>query len=459
MRKLALIIVLLCTVPAWATSPTLVNHASGTSATLTVTSTTSGNMIVGTVSSNGSSPTLKIGSQSMTQIGACVPHLYSGGTIYDCAFYVSSATGGQTSMACTGCTSPNAFSESEWSGAASPWVDSINECTSYPSRCQVNGSATVTGITLNPGFSNEGFHAFASCSGSSGTPTGSTFAYTATPNGNPVAWGTTTGTGQIAMIPTSGCNSADGLIVGIVGTSSTQQLTSNQAFQSDSADTTSGSITLTVHVANTGDLFIAALWCISTCGLNTPTLGSQNLTCPAGAQGVSSSNTGQGFICYVVTTAQGALTLTFNPTGSPTGYQALGFDMPLSGATSIAYDTAALDHCDSSCSEGTTVTTPVLTAGGSKELAVNFVYTQHHATTPGSPWACNIFNQVSGDIEQCTAVSTVNLVSWIPNASSATITPSTGILDSNDPFQSIVAAFKYSSTSSTNTNPPHSSIM
>jgi len=445
MKRLILILSLLCSAPVWAT-PTLVNHASGTAATLTVTSTTAGNTVVVIVGSNGATPSVVLGAQSMTQLGACVPHLYSGGTLYDCAFYVGSATGTQILATCTGCTSPNFMMEGEWSGTVSPYVEGPNECTSYAARCQVNGAAAVVGIPFNPGYSSEGFQAIASCSGSSGTPTGSTFAFTGTPNGNPVAWGTTTGTGQIAMIPTSGCGSADGMMVGIIGSGSTQQLTSNQAFQSDSALCTSGACTLTVHVANTGDLFIAPLWCITTCTTGTIALGSQTMTCPSGATGVSDANTGQGRVCYVVTNTQGALTLSWTPGGSPTQYQVLGFDMPISGQTTVAYDTAAFSNCASGCSYGSTYTLPSLTAAGSGELFVSFGYTAHHATTPNSPWGCYIYNQVSGDIQQCTAVSTVNLFSWISAAGSATEAANFGVLDANDPVGSIVAAFEFSST-------------
>lgn len=442
------LLISLCAIcsPAWATV-TWLHTANGTSATLTVTSTTAGNPVVVMESSNGSSPTMKLGTQSMTQYGACVPHLYSGGTLYDCGFWVV-ATGGQTTVTCTGCTSPNFMAEGEVSGAGTPYIDTLQECTSYGFLCQVNGAGSVVGVTHNPGYSSEALMFISSCSGSTGTPTFTNLTSTshAQPNGNTVGWGISSGTSTVAMSPTSACNSADGLGIGVIGAGATQQLTSNQAFQSDSAIATSGSIALTVHVANTGDLFIAPVWCISTCTITTLTLGSQSLTCPSGAQGVSSANTGKAFLCYVVTNTQGTLTLTFTPGGSPSQYQALGFDMPLSGQTSIAYDTAAVDHCDSGCTEGTNVTTPSLTASGTGELFVNFVSTEHHATGFGGSWGCNIFSQVSGDIETCFAVGTVNAFGWIANASSATVAANATILDNDDPFQSIVAAFKYSST-------------
>jgi hypothetical protein len=450
MKKILVVAFLLFGAPLWATVSWL-HTANGTAATLTISSTTSGNPVVVMVSSNGATPSVSLSSptQAMTELGSPVPHLYSGGTLYDAVFYVTSATGGQTTATCTGCTSPNAMAEGEASGVGAPYIDTgMNACTSYNERCQVNGAATAVGVTYNPGYSSEAVMALSSCSNSSGTPTFTNLTSTssALPNSNAVGWGISSGASQVAMISTSGCGSADGLIVGVVGSGATQQLTSNQAFQSDAAVKTSGSLTLTVHVANTGDLFVAPLWCLSTCGITTATLGSQNLTCPSLAQGFSSSFTGQGFLCYVVTNTSGALTLTFTPSGSPSQWQALAYDMPVSGQTSIAFDTAAVDHCDSSCTEGTTITTPSLTASGSGELFLNFVYTQHHVVSFNGSWGCNVFSQVSGDILSCFGVTTVNGLGWIANAGSATEAPNATVLDSNDPFQSIVAAFKYSST-------------
>jgi hypothetical protein len=450
--KKALWFLLLCSLPSFA-APSWLHTNSGTSTPLTAISTTAGNVVVAMVSSSGATPTLTLGSQAMTQIGACVQHVFSAGTLYDCAFWVK-ATGGQTSITCGGvCTSVNFMAYGEASGAGTPYIDNIEECTNYgTTQCQTNGAATsnvIVGIPYNPGYSSEALMFIASASATCTAPsfTNLTSTSSAIPNGNSVGWGISSGTSQATMLPVPACGSTDGLAIGVVGAGATQQLTSNQAFQSQETPVTTGSATVTVHVANTGDLFLALPWCITTCTTGTLTLGSQALTCPASAQGVSSSVNGQGFICYVITNTSGALTLTFTPGGSPTQWQVLGFDEPLSANTAIAFDTAAFAHCESGCSEGTTVTTPSLTASGTGELFFNYVFSEFHVTAFGGSWACYLYGQTSTDTNTCYTATTENGVAWITNAASATEAPNATVITSDSPFGSIVAAFKYATTS------------
>lgn len=430
--------------PAHATVSWL-HTASGTSSPLTVTSTTAGNVVVAMTSSTNTPSAPSLGSQTMTK-AFCVAHAFSAGPLEDCTWYVTSATGSQTSVACSSCTGTNFIAEGEASGAVSPFIDYFQACTSDGGQCQTNGAGSVVGITYNPGYTSEAIMFGSSCSGNSGTPTSTNITLTtALPNSNPIGWGVSSGTGLVAMTPTPPCDSADGMAIGVVG-NSTQNMTANHAFQCASAETTTGSITQTCQVAHSGDLFLAPAWCLSSCTISTFTLGSQNLTCPGGnATGVSDANTGQPTVCYVVTTASGSLTLTFTPGGSPSEYQVIGFDIPISAQSTIAYDKAAFSNCASSCSEGTTITTPSFTASAGEQL-FNFTVNQFHTTGFGGSWGCYVFAETSTSTDTCFTPTTENGLAWITNSGSGSVSADATIISSDAPFQSIIVGFTQTST-------------
>ena len=345
----------------------------------------------------------------------------------------------------------------EWSGvSATVPVDLVSACFSGTnSLCQRSAAGTNLGILYSPGYSAEGISFAGTCSSSSTAPAGINITLTtATPNSNPVAWGISSGSGIVGMTPTSGCNQFSGIAFGFVQSGATQNMTANVAYIGSSTQASGTNPSLTANVVQTGDLVKIAAWCITTCGITSVTLGAQTATCPGGnASGLSSANTGQGFVCYVLTNTNGPLTLTFTPSGSPTHAQVSYIDYSISAQTTIAYDKAAIATCDSSCSEGTTVTTPSITPT-STALLTNFIYTQHHAMVPhstGTQWVCYEYLG-SAETGTCNTTVTINIDDWILRASGST-SSNTDILDSNDPFQSIIAAFDYTSTVSSGSIP------
>jgi hypothetical protein len=308
------------------------------------------------------------------------------------------------------------------------------------------------GVTYNPGYSSEAVMMLGYCSGTCTTPT--TYAgwsgtpTVSAPGGNFLAYGISSGTTQVSAASTSGAFA--GFAIGITGSGATQQLTSNQNYQEYSTEVTSGTITLSANVAMAGDLVIVPVVCVSSCTVSTLTLNGSAMTCPAGVTGPSNSSTGQGRICYATASSGGTQNIVFTPGGSPASYQISYMDVSLSGNNSIAYDTGTYYDCvqSSTCTTGTnTVTLPSLTASGSGEYFVHFLLTQHHVTGYSGSWGCYEFVGASGDNSSCFPVSTVNGIAWISAAGSATEAANATMLDTNDPYQSIVAAFKYTSTS------------
>lgn len=413
----------------------------------TVTSTTAGNFfLIGTDSSTKpTAANVKLGTQTSTLVGC---ELRSTAVSNICAWVITSVSGSQTSVTCTSCGTVNAIIGLELSGIdATHYLDSFVPCFGASTRCNENGSATI-GSFFTPGYSSDFIFYQGNCSGSSSSITASGITLTtAFPNGEPNGQGIVTSTSQISMAMDSACGHGGAYVVALKGSGASQTSTSNLAYQDYTATATSGSLTLTAYAANAGDLMIAIPWCLPTCTISTLSYGSQNFTC--NANGVSDSNTGEGFICSITSvTAAGSATLTFTPGGSPSQYQVLYIDIPLSGQTTIAYDTSAFANCASSCSEGTTITLPSITPT-TGDLLLNFINTQHHVTGYTSPWGCNAYLG-SGETLSCFTVSTVNGIGNVLNASSGSTSANATILDSNDPYQSLIAAFKYTSTATGN---------
>jgi hypothetical protein len=213
-----------------------------------------------------------------------------------------------------------------------------------------------------------------------------------------------------------------------------------------STQVTSGSATVTAQIQNVGDLVLLFPWCISTCTISTLTLGAQSATCDI--LGSSNASAGQPNICHVIANTSGALTVTFTPGGSPSGWQVAYQDFSLSGQTSVAFDLSATSNCSSGCSEGTTVTLPSITPSVTGELLANFVTTLNHGSGPhsGSPqWSCYMY--LSGaNIGTCQMPTTQNDAAWIVRSASGATTANMNILTNNDPYQSLIAAYKFTST-------------
>ncbi len=402
---------------------------------------------MGIITSSSAVPaSVTLGSQTATQLGACTPAVSS---MVNCAFYIASETGGQTSVTCNTCGTINYIASGEWSGvSASHAVDYLTECASAVTTvCQMNAAATIVGLQYSPGYSSEGVMWGFTCSSSSSTPTSSgvTNLVTAVPGGNPIAWGNTSGTTLAQVTPTSGCQVTNGVAFGFVGSGATQQLTSNVNYVDYTPVETSGSATLTAHIANVGDLFIAVPWGIPSFALGTLTLGSQTFTCPASAQGASSSLTGMTYVCYLITTSSGAQTLTFTPSGSPTQFQINYADISLSGNNSFSLDQAAFAQCQASCTEGTTVTTPTVTPTATGSLVLNMVNAYRHTAGIGGSWQCYAYLGASED-GACWTGGTINLLDWIINSAAGSVSPNTTLTASDDEFESIVLVGKYTST-------------
>lgn len=451
MKKL-LIVFLLCS-PMWATISVVHAKQNCTATPCTVTSTTAANFfLIGT--DTASEPTaahVTLGSQTSTAVSC--EWRSAGSPSWICAWVITSVTGGQTSVACSDCGKVNALIGIELSG-----IDTVNYRDAFMPCYQAGGTSPCNdgptgasiGIPYAPSYSNEFIYFQANCQGIATTVTGTGVSLTASfPSGEPNAYGVIASASSLTV--TSNCNNApDGaFVLGLKGAGASLSLNGNLAYQDYTAVNTSGNATITAYVANVGDFVGIVPWCLPSCtnpqtsGL---TLGSQSATCSATASGVSSSNTGQGWICYVLSAnTAGANTITYTPGGSPTQYQLIYQDFVLGGTTAMSHDVDAVAHCDSGCSEGTTVTTPSITPSSTGELLLNFVTTLGHTTGVSGSWGCFAFVG-SGDTLDCWPVTTINMPSWILSSASGSTSSSTTILNSNDPFQSIISAFKYSNT-------------
>jgi len=370
-----------------------------------------------------------------------------------CKFGISSISVVSKAVTCTSCGTFNYISAEEWSGQnSSPTFDIASGCAAQltNSICQMaNDGTTILGLRYSPGYSSEGVDFAVTCSGSSGAVTFANLTSTGSDlsaGSNPVGWGISTGTPLTSMKATLACQISSGIAVGVIASGATQQLTSNVNQVGDTALKTSGSATFSLNIQNVGDPIIIEPWCKNTCTIGTLTVGSDTAVCPASAQGVSSANTGQGFICYVLSaSASGSKTVTFIPGGSPTQWQVSAQDISLGGQTTASFDKAAVDTCDSGCLEGLAVTTPSITPTKTGSLLFNFVYTAHHVAGNAGSWVCYAYVQ-TGDNDNCQTPTTQNQSSWIINSAAGATAADTTIGTSNDPFQSIILDLSYTST-------------
>jgi len=464
MRRLLILIALLClAIPA--TSQTRVQEKASTTTTVTLASpSTIGNTMIFFVSSStNGTETVKLGTQTALPLGACTSPVVS--SLHECAYHIDSISVASTSVTCTSCGTFNYIAAIEWSGTnGSPTVDYATGCaegSTFSATCQTNNVNAILGLQYSPGYSSEGVSFGMTCSGSSGNPTFSNLTSTgfdlANTGSNPVGWGTSSGTSQTSMKPTIACGTASGIVVGVLGSGATQQLTSSVGQVCDSVQKTSGSAILTCNIQNIGDPVFAQAWCFTACTVSTLTLGAQNFVCPAGGTSLSSIDTGQFFSCYILaSTSSGSQTVTFTPGGTPSEWQVSVQDVSLSNQNTLSFDTSAIDTgCATGCTYGTypgtsptgpTITTPSITPSTTGELLVHFIITQHHVTGPGGSWACYSYQIISTDVQSCQTVTTVNQASWISNSLSGATTADATVLDNNDPFQSGILAFKYTST-------------
>lgn len=132
------------TAAAGGSQPAYVASASGSSATLTVPSTTAGNRVWIIVSSKTTTPSAVLGSQSFT-LDAC--SVVSSGGDFICAMHVNQATGGQTSVVVTATTFDSVFEYEFTNPNSSTAIDTTAVCTG-------TSSATCT-TSLTPAHSNE----------------------------------------------------------------------------------------------------------------------------------------------------------------------------------------------------------------------------------------------------------------------------------------------------------------
>lgn len=447
MRRLIPILALLCLALSARASISVVNaKQTCTASPCTVTSTTAGHFfVIGTDSSAlPTAANVKLGSQAATKVGC---ELKSTSVSNICTWIITSVTGSQTSVTCTSCGTINALIGIELSGIdATNYLDSFDPCFSAISEvCQGNNVGATIGSQFVPGFSNDFIYYQGNCSASATTVTGTGITLTTgLPNGEPNGQGVVTTNSQITI--KSNCSGTGGaFILALKGSGATQTSTANLAYQDHSPEATTGSATITGYAANAGDFFMIHAWCLSTCGTGTLSYGSQSATCATG--GGTNANAGENFVCWVNgVTAAGSATVTFTPTGSPTNFQVDYQDWVLSGQTAIAHDTDATPaNCASACSEGTTVTTPSITPT-TGSLLINAVSTQHHVTGVSGSWGCFAFMNTGTETNSCQLLTTVNQVAWIQNASSGATAAATTILDTNDPFQSVISSFKFSST-------------
>lgn len=410
----------------------------------TVTSTTASNFfVIGTDSSTlPTAANVKLGTQTSTKI-AC--EFLSAGVSNICTWVITSVTGAQTSLTCTSCGTINAIVGVELSGVDASYLDVWIPCYSAAGAlCQSNNAGTSVGFKFTPGWSNEFIFFMGNCNTSASTVTGTGITLTsAFPNSEPNAQGTITSASAIQITNNCGSTPAGSFLLAIKGAGASQNATANIAYQEYGAVATTGNATVVGTVANVGDTILIHAWCLPSCTITTLTLGATNATCAPG--GGSNTNAGEVFICWVLSAGAAGTgqTITFTPGGSPTQWQVFYTDVVPSSSNTMSHDQDASANCQSSCSEGATVSTPSITTTVGYFLD-NFVSTLNHANGVTGSWGCNAYTQISGDSAVCQVVSTKNQAAWIKNTTGATTAASTTALVSNDPFQSVMTSFKFS---------------
>ena len=420
MRRLLILLALLClAVPANAT-PAIVHSNLSTTST-TISSTTAGDGFV-LITGSASTPTAAAitGGDSMTKWG-CLPTSVS--SQHRCVFYPKQETsGGHTAFSCTGCGTVNAYTWAEISGQdTATFIDHVIPCfepSTVPWSYGTDGTTpTVEQCRYDPGFSSEvvlyGADVTGTCASAAGT--GATWSTSVASGGNPGGSAISSGFGQLTFTPAvASCGVGNAIMLGIIGAGATQSSTCawDIGYHDYGAQITTGSsMTVSANFEQSGNLILTAGYVLAGATGVSVSDGTDSFT--QSFSGTSSSDTGQVFLHYLLgNTVTGAQTITATITGSHSNAQIGYAEFIPSAKCTMAHD------ADSSVGTGSgaTANTPSITATAG---ALEWIYTAAgsgtHVSHTNSPWVCNVF-ALAGETGDCTYVNSRNAFGYVLSA-------------------------------------------
>ena len=451
MRRLLLILLLSST----AVAQTLAHHSSGTATPLTITSTTSPNLIIVGVDSSTlpTSVSLTGGTtQFMTQVctitnANCSAHKAAPGN-YLSYWIVPGNSGSHTAASVTLSGSVTAVYEYELSGMVS--TTATYDLNSYQ-WCD-----TTTGFLCQAAWTNsaanEVFVAMENCQGSVATSpyfTGSTWTNASDPNGEGGAMLITSSIALITALPDAACSSGTNAGIalaafrasGATGTTCSWSPIDNDV--STSATGTNPTASKTVIEHNLGDLLNINAMCTSSC-TPTVTFGSETVT-QTSVTGTSSASTGQARQYYVLSTAHtGSASMSMATTGGATQAQISYREFASNYGCTAAHDV------DSSVGTGTglTANTPSYTPSAG-DLAEMFTLagTGTHVSSVNSPWSCTIYYNSTSNA--CEHPTTENADGFILGTSGSSISNNMSQLTPGGAWQAIGDSFTLTASSGT----------
>lgn len=206
----------------------------------------------------------------------------------------------------------------------------------------------------------------------------------------------------------------------------------------------SDTVALGASVKAIGDLVVFTGWCYQGCTPVGVTLGSQRAI-KTSVSGNSDSQTGQGFIYYILSAAGAGLqTITWKVSGVHAGIQVSYIDFNPSAGCSFVH------HIDSLLGSGTggTANTPSITPALG-DLLFNFTWVSEHAESVNSPWSCSPY-EGPGKTGNCQMETTRNTVGYILGASMGSIANNVNLTHPTDTWQALITSF---SMVSNNTRP------
>jgi hypothetical protein len=426
---------------AWA-APAIVQRKNGTSASLTITSTSAGHTYVGVTDSTSSPASVQTtGGTGNTFTKYFCQHTST--PEYMCIWLVNSSNASATAMTCTTCGTMNAMWFWEWSGVNTTTpIDTVVGCGAGLAGFNLICPQTPGALLFNNGYSSEGIVSTWECSGTATgfTNTGFTGTSNGFPNGNAGEDGVLSSITTITVSPgaSSGCSgSTVGFIIGLQAASgATQSCVWNIGFFDYGTEVTSGNATATADIINIGDTIVIRPWCLSSCTVTSVTVGSQTAT-QTSVAGNTGSTAGQPYLYYILSSTQsGLLTVTMNISGTYTDAQVSYAEFPHTANCTVAHD---VDSALGSGSTGTSITSPSITPSAAGELLFNFTAVESHATAIGSPWSC-LENYGPGENSSCFDGTTVNAWTYILSGASGATANNVTQLNS-DPWQALLTSF------------------
>lgn len=212
--------------------------------------------------------------------------------------------------------------------------------------------------------------------------------------------------------------------------------------KSDYANISTSPNTLATTIFGTGDLVAIAAWCFPTatnCSGTAPTvtLGSQSATLVTGFGTPTQSDTGEGFIFYVLsTTAGGSPTLTLSGTGA-TQWQVAYVDFAPPAGCTYSFVKATARGAGTS----TTANLPSITPTNAGDTLFVFTWVSGHVTSVNSPWSCVAFTG-SGQTGDCSFDGSRNADGWIVNSTTSPTANNMTNIHPTDDWEGMIVEFQ-----------------